>query len=167
MDEASARPSPTRRAFHDVLGEAVKIAAMPSITLTPENLRQISARMTDDTWVVACLCAAWCDVCNQYRPGFDALSKRHPDKLFLWIDIEDRADLVGDFDVENFPTLLLQRGDDVVFYGTTLPDQHVAHRLATSHAEKSETERRTESMSTERTAWRRERNLRKILREAG
>jgi thioredoxin 1 len=108
---------------------------MSSIVLQSENLSQLSERMTDQTWVVACLCAAWCDVCTQYRAGFDALASQHPDKLFLWIDIEDRADIVGDFDVENFPTLLIQHGDDVVFYGTTLPDQHIANRLVTSHAE--------------------------------
>jgi thioredoxin 1 len=140
---------------------------MPSITLTPENLPQLSARMTDDAWVVACLCAAWCDVCMQYKPGFDALAEQHPDKLFLWVDIEDSADIVGDFDVENFPTLLIQRGDDVVFYGTSLPDQRIAHRLITSHAEKDDQERKSEAQgNAERREWQLERNLRKALLDA-
>jgi thioredoxin 1 len=137
---------------------------MSSTTLKPENLQQLSEHMTDDTWVVACLCAAWCDVCTQYRPGFDALAVRHPDTLFLWIDIEDRADIVGDFDVENFPTLLIQRGDDVVFYGTTLPDPHIAGRLLASHVAKTEDERSAEAAGSERRNWRQERNLRAALR---
>lgn len=137
---------------------------MPSITLTEENLPKLSNRMTDNTWIVACLCAAWCDVCMQYKPGFDALAAQHPDKLFLWIDIEDRADIVGDFDVENFPTLLIQCGDDVVFYGTSLPDQHIAHRLITSHAAKDEQERKADARgSAEHREWQRDRNLRKTL----
>jgi thioredoxin 1 len=137
---------------------------MPSITLEQKNLRPLLDRMTDDVWVVACLCAAWCDVCTQYRPAFDGLASQHPDKLFLWIDIEDQADVIGDFDVENFPTLLIQRGDDVVFYGTTLPDQRIAHRLITSHAGKTAHEIRTESHAgVERQAWQAERNLRKTL----
>jgi thiol-disulfide isomerase/thioredoxin len=139
---------------------------MSSITLKPENLQQLSDRMTDDTWVVACLCAAWCDVCTKYRPGFDALAARYPDALFLWADIEDRADLVGEFDVENFPTLLIQRGDDVVFYGTTLPDPHIAGRLLTAHADKSDAERLAEAAGAERRNWRQERNLRAALRDA-
>jgi thioredoxin 1 len=137
---------------------------MSSIILKPENLPQLSERMDDNTWVVACLCAAWCDVCTQYRPGFDELAARHPDKLFIWIDIEDRADIVGEFDVDNFPTLLMQRGDDVVFYGTTLPDAHIAHRLLTSHASKSDDERNAEAAGKERRAWQNERNLRAALR---
>ena len=72
---------------------------MASITLEPHNQQQLAQRMKDDVWVVACLCAAWCDVCTNYRPGFDELAAQHPDKLFVWIDIEDRADLIGDFDV--------------------------------------------------------------------
>src|SRR5690606_15317812 len=133
----------------------------------PENLRELSARMGDDIWVVACLCAAWCDVCTLYKPGFDALADQHPDKLFLWIDVEDQADLIGDFDVENFPTLLIQRGDDVVFYGTSLPDHHIAHRLITSHADQTMAENRAGIRSTaERQAWQHERNLRRTLMQS-
>jgi thioredoxin 1 len=139
---------------------------MSSITLTQQNLQQLSDRMHDDAWVVACLCAAWCDVCTQYRPGFDALAARHPEALFLWVDIEDRADIVGEFDVENFPTLLIQRGDDVVFYGTTLPDPHIAGRLLSAHADKTADERAADATTAERSTWRRERNLRAALREA-
>lgn len=140
---------------------------MPSITLEPENQQQLAQRMKDDVWVVACLCAAWCDVCTNYRPGFDELASQHPDKLFIWIDIEDRADLVGDFDVENFPTLLIQHGDDVVFYGTTMPDHRIAHRLVTSHAEKSASERKTQTQSSaEYKEWQLERNLRQALTQA-
>tara|TARA_R110001599_G_scaffold64023_3_gene178449 strand:+ start:17813 stop:18235 length:423 start_codon:yes stop_codon:yes gene_type:complete len=137
---------------------------MPSITLEPKNLSELVTRMDDDIWVVTCLCAAWCDVCTQYKPGFDALAEQHPDKLFLWIDIEDQADVIGDFDVENFPTLLIQRGDDVVFYGTTLPDSHIANRLITSHAEQTEEQNRAGIRSTaERQTWQLERNLRRTL----
>lgn len=137
---------------------------MPSITLQPENQHQLTQRMKDDVWVVACLCAAWCDVCTSYRPGFDELAAQHPDKLFVWIDIEDSADLVGDFDVENFPTLLIQRGDDVMFYGTAMPDHRIAHRLITSHADKTESELKIQAQSSvEYKEWQLERNLRKAL----
>lgn len=137
---------------------------MPTIVLDQNNPLPLAQQMTGDVWVVACLCAAWCDVCNAYRPGFDALAAEHPDKLFVWIDIEDCADLVGDFDVENFPTLLIQRSDDVLFYGTTLPDQRIAHRLVTAHAAKSLEERRAETQSSaEHRLWQTERNLRKAL----
>ncbi len=140
---------------------------MSSITLEPENQQQLAQRMQDDVWVVACLCAAWCDVCTSYRPGFDELAAQHPEKLFIWIDIEDSADLIGDFDVENFPTLLIQRGDDVMFYGTAMPDQRIAHRLITSHADKTESELKLQTQSSaEYKEWQLERNLRKALTQA-
>ncbi len=139
---------------------------MPSIVLDQGNKSQLMQRMKDDVWVVACLCAAWCDVCTNYRSGFDELASEHPDKLFIWIDIEDRADLVGDFDVENFPTLLIQRGDDVLFYGTTMPDHRIAHRLVASHADKTDGELKAQTRSSaEYRAWQEERNLRKALLE--
>ena len=84
---------------------------MSSLTLQPDTHATLKEWLAGDDWVVACLCAAWCDTCRAYRSGFDALAARHPDKHFIWIDIEDESDIVGDIDVENFPTLLIQRGD--------------------------------------------------------
>ena len=81
-------------------------------------------RQTDPTLVV-CFCAAWCDTCTQYQPRFDTLSAQHPQASFVWVDIEEFPDLLGDEDVENFPTILIQQGHDVRFMGTMLP--HIEH----------------------------------------
>jgi len=102
---------------------------MSSLTLQHDNRSELLDALSGDVWFVACLCAAWCDVCRQYRPAFEALAERHPDKQFVWIDIEDEADIVGDFDVENFPTLLLARGGVPHFFGTLLPHAGVLQRL--------------------------------------
>ena len=113
---------------------------MSATTLELHNRAQLALALTGDAWLVACLCAAWCDACRDYRPRFDQLAAQHPDKHFLWIDIEDQADLVGDLDVENFPTLLIQRGETVAFYGTVQPDLHQANLLLTAQAAKSTAE---------------------------
>lgn len=137
---------------------------MSSLFLTPANFTQLAAALAADKWVVACLCAAWCDVCKQYRAGFDAMAAQHPDQLFLWIDIEDQADLVGDLDVENFPTILMQRGDTVAFYGTMLPEPRQVARLLQAQLERPEAELIREAGSTpERQKWQRECNLRARL----
>jgi thioredoxin 1 len=134
------------------------------ITLEPGNHAQLAAWLEQDNWVVACLCAAWCDTCRSYRAGFDRLAAKHPDKRFVWIDIEDQADFIGDIDVDNFPTLLIQRGDSVAFFGTVLPDAGVADRLLTAQAEKSAADlRRENASSAERQAWQRDCNLRARL----
>lgn len=78
-----------------------------------------------DIDLVACFCAAWCDTCREYRPRFDALAAAQPGYAFAWIDIEDHPDLLGEEDIENFPTLLVQRGGRTVFYGPMLP--HIGH----------------------------------------
>ena len=70
-----------------------------------------------DAWLVACFCAAWCDTCEEYKPKLRTLSGALPQHVFAWIDIEDHAELLGEVDVENFPTLLIQIGGRVVFYG--------------------------------------------------
>lgn len=85
-----------------------------------------------DGRLVACLCAAWCGTCKDYEAGFAALAARHPADCFVWIDIETHADYLGDdVDIENFPTLLVQRvaGGEPDFYGTVLPHLEVLERM--------------------------------------
>ncbi len=79
--------------------------------------------------LVACLCAEWCGSCRSYRTTFTELAARHPECCFVWVDVEDHADALGDFDVENFPTLLVQRGSDVLFFGPVLPHAGVVEGL--------------------------------------
>ena len=81
-------------------------------------------------FLVACLCAAWCDTCVAYRAGFVALAGRFPRAEFRWVDIEDDAEAMEDIDVENFPTILVRRGGETLFHGVMLPHhEHLARLL--------------------------------------
>jgi len=97
-----------------------------------DDLQQVQTQLDQKNWLVACLCAAWCDTCTAYRTAFNQLATQHPDKCFTWIDIEDCAHLVEDIDIENFPTILIQHQDQVAFLGTMLPDTAQLHRLINS-----------------------------------
>ena len=80
--------------------------------------------MTGDeqaTWWVACLCAAWCGVCRDWLPLFTAQARAHPAMHFAWVDVEDEDDTMGDVDIETFPTLLVGRGDEVLYLAPIPP----------------------------------------------
>jgi thioredoxin 1 len=140
---------------------------MHSLTLNSANREEIAALLAGDRWIVACLCAQWCGTCESYRATFEALAARHPDKTFVWIDIEDHADVVGDLDVENFPTLLIQHHELVAFFGTMLPDGGLAHRLVQSQTQQSDEELTVQALnSEERARWQHECNLRTLMRNA-
>lgn len=83
--------------------------------------------------LVVCLCAEWCDVCREYRSRFDQVQAKvlaqFPQARFLWIDVEDEADLLDLPDVENFPTLLLALGDAPRFFGPVTPQAETLERL--------------------------------------
>lgn len=79
--------------------------------------------------LVACLCAQWCLTCGAYRGVFDALASEFPGVRFVWVDIEDEADLVDPIEVENFPTLLIGAGTAVRFFGTVMPHADTLKRM--------------------------------------
>ena len=137
---------------------------MHSTTLQADNRAEVAAALAQDRLIVACLCAAWCGTCSSYRATFEELAMKHPEKYFLWVDIEDHADLVGDLDVDNFPTLLIQRHANVAFFGTMLPDPNVANRLIETIAAQPEEELAQLSQSTaERRQWQQDCNLRTLI----
>ena len=83
----------------------------------------------DARQLAVCLCAAWCDTCDAYKPVLERASLQFPDARFVWLDIEDQEDLLGAIDVENFPTLLIAVGDDVRFFGTLTPQPETLTRV--------------------------------------
>lgn len=97
---------PVLNPLHDLSALQARLAACPGL-------------------VVVCYCAAWCDTCTQYRGEFERLAQRLPQHAFAWVDIEDSPDLLGEEDVENFPTLAIQGAEGNRFFGTLLP--YISH----------------------------------------
>ncbi len=101
--------------------------------------------MSAATVHIACLCAAWCRLCADYRAVFDAACAElgvatdagvatataadAPVLSARWIDIEDQAELVGDYDVETFPTLVVADAQAVRFAGALPPQPDQLRRL--------------------------------------
>ena len=83
--------------------------------------------------LIACLCAQWCGTCRDYEPLFAALQAEFEQARFQWIDVEDQADLVDPVDVENFPTLLIARDGQPLFFGTVTPHLETLRRLIQNH----------------------------------
>ncbi|MFH7041820.1 thioredoxin family protein [Paucibacter sp. JuS9] len=94
----------------------------------------MSPATTAATPLVACLCASWCRVCDSYHDVFAQLRERHPGVRFVWVDIEDDEELVGDLEVETFPTLLVGQGALLQFIGPITPQLATAERLLASMA---------------------------------
>jgi thioredoxin-like negative regulator of GroEL len=92
---------------------------MPLLTPATANLKTLLSVSTRP--LIVCFCAAWCDTCTVYQQKLKVLSDQLIDHVFVWVDIEDHPELLGDEDVENFPTLLIERNGQKQFFGTMLP----------------------------------------------
>ncbi len=138
---------------------------MPFVQLKEPDYPLLDQTLTENSWIVACFCAQWCGACRGWRPAFESLAPKYPDIVFLWIDIEDHAELLGDLDIENFPSLLIQYGDIVNFFGCIHPDAGVAERLLKSQLDTGLDEmKRLASSNEEHACWQKDVNLRTMLR---
>lgn len=88
-----------------------------SVTVAPQSV------------LVVCLCADWCGVCRDYVNRFEQVQARFPGVEFLWIDVEDDADLLHPLDIDNFPTLLVGVGPEPRFLGPLTPHVDTLDRL--------------------------------------
>lgn len=90
----------------------------------------IDAAVDPPPFLVACLCAAWCRTCDEYRATFEALQRQFGAQAqFRWVDIEDDEDALGNLDVVDFPTLLVAEGETIHFAGPVLPHAQAARQL--------------------------------------
>jgi thioredoxin 1 len=88
--------------------------------------------MSKQSMRVAVLCAQWCGVCRTLRPDFEKWARQLGCPT-LWIDVEDDAELLGDRDIENFPTLLVADENGFVhFVGPVLPQIETLQRMVTA-----------------------------------
>jgi thioredoxin 1 len=94
------------------------------------NMSALSPPAQAKAMHVFCLCAQWCGTCREYQPIFDQLASQWPDVRFVWVDIENHDDLLGDLDIENFPTLLIADAQGHArFAGTVLPHAETLQRM--------------------------------------
>ena len=87
--------------------------------------------------LVVCLCADWCGVCRDYRSRFEQVATRFAGGKFLWMDVEDEADVLYPLDIDNFPTLLVAVGDEPRFLGPLAPHVDTLDRLIRAQCEPS------------------------------
>lgn len=89
---------------------------------------RLPAALTEGA-VVVFLCAQWCGTCKTFAADAQALAQAFPQALFLWLDVEDDSAVVGDVDVDNFPSLAVFVRGVPVHFGVTMPQRGVVGRL--------------------------------------
>lgn len=72
--------------------------------------------------LVSCFCASWCRVCHSYQEIFLDLSQKYSNYCFIWVDIEENADLIDFYDFNDFPTINIEDISKTTFFGPVLPN---------------------------------------------
>lgn len=93
------------------------------------DLPAIRSRLAAGAPLVACLCAEWCGACREYRDVFAQLAAASPALCFVWVDIENQASVADAFDVDDFPTIVIEDALTTRFRGPVLPQRGILERL--------------------------------------
>ncbi len=109
------------------------------LTTSRDDASRLAAALNEREILVVGLCAAWCGTCAEFREAFESLAAAHRDRVFVWLDVEDDADLAGDIEVENFPTIAIYRRGRLLHFGVSLPQRGVVARLLSSLDDRSKT----------------------------
>lgn len=77
---------------------------------------RIAARLAQAHTLLVLVVGAeqWCWRCRALRPVFDqlaALASEH--EVWLWLDLEEHTEFIGDFYPDNLPVLLTYRGEQL------------------------------------------------------
>lgn len=67
--------------------------------------------------LVSCFCADWCAVCRKYKGNFILLAEEFPNITFFWIDVEKNDWIAELYEINDFPTLLIEDEKGVRFFG--------------------------------------------------
>ena len=137
---------------------------MALVTLTPSDYAGLLGSLDDNSWVAVCFCAGWCRSCREFQPELEQFTLSFPQGRFIWVDIEGHDDMLGELDVDKFPTLLLQRGNMVAFYSCIHPDIMQTKRILQSVLDESpEALQRQAQSNEERRMWQKDCNFRVML----
>ncbi len=94
------------------------------------DLFSLQQRLAQDQGLrVVSYCAAWCRACQAWQTIFQDMAEATPAWTFIWVDIEDSPAWLGDEDVEDFPSIMLETGGYTRLWGVQLPYREHLQRL--------------------------------------
>lgn len=83
-----------------------------------ENAAEIAQLLNQpNTALVIGLGAEWCQLCTDFKPYFFHLAETEKNILWLWYNLEEHEDLLGDFYPETLPLVWMYQGSKLIRYG--------------------------------------------------
>jgi len=70
-----------------------------------------------NTALVIGLGAEWCQLCTDFKPHFLHLAATEKNILWLWYNLEEHEELLGDFYPETLPLVWVYQGSKLIRYG--------------------------------------------------
>ena len=85
---------------------------MSKFKLTKDNFDQV---IKENSIIVIDFWADWCEPCKAFASVFDEVAKRHDDKFFATVNIEEESELREEFAIRSIPFVMILKDQTIVY----------------------------------------------------
>jgi thioredoxin-like negative regulator of GroEL len=92
-----------------------------------DDAAQLAGKLNQPTSsLIIGLGAEWCQLCTDFKPHFMHMAATEKNVLWLWYNLEEHEELLGEFYPETLPLVWVYQGDKLIRYGKPEPAEHIA-----------------------------------------
>jgi len=96
------------------------------------NEQELLQLQSEGKKILLDLYATWCGPCKMLMPMLESMQSKHPDAVFLKMDVDKNRDFAMNLGIRSVPTVTIYNGNDLVNKTTGVQQENFYAGILTS-----------------------------------